>query len=291
MSSRGSDKCRETHAAKAVGLGQSSMSHTLARLRAHFDDPLLVQVGRELVLTERAKSLIEPVADAVAQLERVFTQVEAFDPRTSSRVFRIAAADNLEFYLLPKLTTTLHRSAPSVQVRVTALLGDWKQALERGDIDLKLGRKYRVPSSLVTEDVSQESFTCAVRKQHPASARPSLQEYAAFEHMIVAPTAGPADEPSGMIDERLAQQGLRRRIVLSVPHFLVAPFVAASSDLVLTAPARLLRPFMKTLGLRRVQLPIKDLGYTLSQVWAARATKDPGTTWLRTTVARLLAAE
>src|ERR1700760_2267867 len=59
-----------TRAAKDVGLSQSSMSHALARLRAHFADPLLVPVGRALVLTERAKQLQQPVADAVAQLER-----------------------------------------------------------------------------------------------------------------------------------------------------------------------------------------------------------------------------
>ena len=35
-----------TRAAKEVGLGQSSMSHALARLRVHFDDPLLVSAGR-----------------------------------------------------------------------------------------------------------------------------------------------------------------------------------------------------------------------------------------------------
>jgi DNA-binding transcriptional LysR family regulator len=278
-----------TRAAKIVGLGQSSMSHTLARLRAHFDDPLLVKVGRELVLTDRAKSLIEPVAEAVATLERVFRQVEHFDPRTSLRVFRIAATDNLEFYLLPKLASLLHKSAPGVQVRVCALPADWTHALERGDIDLKLGRKYRVPSSLESEDLSHEVFACVVRRMHAAPARPTLEEYAALEHMIVTPTAGPADEPSSLIDSRLGQQGLRRRIVLSVPHFLVAPFVVASSDLVLTAPARLVKPFVKSLGLRRLELPIKQLGYTLSQVWASRANEDPGQRWLRTTIAKILA--
>src|SRR6201994_328752 len=55
-----------TQAAKDVGLSQSSMSHALARLRAHFDDPLLVPAGRGLVLTE------------------------PFDPRTSQRVFWLA---------------------------------------------------------------------------------------------------------------------------------------------------------------------------------------------------------
>src|SRR4051812_6903727 len=55
-----------TRAAKDVGLSQSSMSHALSRLRVHFDDALLVPVGRGLVLTDRGKGLVGPVAEAVA---------------------------------------------------------------------------------------------------------------------------------------------------------------------------------------------------------------------------------
>ncbi len=86
-----------TRAAKNVGLSQSSMSHALARLRAHFGDPLLVQVGRSMVLTERAKSLVGPVETAVSQLERVVLRGEPFDPARSKRTFRIMTKDNLAF--------------------------------------------------------------------------------------------------------------------------------------------------------------------------------------------------
>src|SRR5215813_12346573 len=38
-----------SRAAHVAGLGQSSMSYALARLRAHFDDRLLVPDGRRMV--------------------------------------------------------------------------------------------------------------------------------------------------------------------------------------------------------------------------------------------------
>jgi DNA-binding transcriptional LysR family regulator len=75
-----------------------------------------------------------------------------------------------------------------------------------------------------------------------------------------------------------------------VPHFLVAPFVVANSDLLLTAPSRLLSPFVKPLNLRRLEIPVKVPGYKLSQVWAARTRDDDGHRWLRSMVARTLAA-
>jgi len=72
-----------SRAAKLVGLGQSSMSHALARLRAHFEDPLLAPVGRQLLPTRLAKSLVGPVRVAVTQLETVFSGTMTFVPATS----------------------------------------------------------------------------------------------------------------------------------------------------------------------------------------------------------------
>jgi DNA-binding transcriptional LysR family regulator len=278
-----------TKAAKDVGLSQSSMSHALSRLRAHFDDPLLVPAGRELVLTDRAKALIEPVAEAVARLERVFARADPFNPRTSRRTFRIASTDNVELYVLPHVAAVLEKSAPGIEVRVCALPENWVMALQRGDIDLKLGRKYPVPDALESQELSQEQFACVVRRGHPVGPKPSVQEYAALDHLLIAPTAPPTAEQSGYVDAVLAKQGLRRRIVLTVPHFLVAPFIVAHSDLVLTAPMRLLDPFARLLRLRRLDLPMKLAGYKLSQVWA-RSRDDDANRWLRSTIGRAFAA-
>jgi DNA-binding transcriptional LysR family regulator len=278
-----------TRAAKEVGLSQSSMSHALGRLRAHFDDPLLVPAGRELVLTERGKALVDPVAETVARLERVFARAEPFDPRTSKRTFRIASTDNVELYVLPQLAAVLQKSAPGIDVRVCALPEDWVMALRRGDIDLKLGRKYPVPEALESQELSQERFGCVARRGHPAPAKPSLREYAELDHILISPAAAPRAGPSGYIDNVLGRQGLRRRVVMTVPHFLVAPFIVANSDLVLTAPVRLLDPFVKLLRLRRLEVPLRLSGYKLSQVWAARSSDDEAHRWLRGAIAKTLA--
>ncbi len=279
-----------TKAAKEVGLGQSSMSHALARLRAHFDDPLLAPAGRRLVLTERGKALVDPTNEAVAALSRVFARAVPFDPRASKRRFRIAATDNVELYVLPSLAATLQKIAPGIDVSVVAPPPDWPMALQRGDIDLKLGRRYPVAGPLESQVLSREHYGCVVRGGHPAPGRLTLKQYAQLDHLLVAPTAGPTTEPLGYVDAVLEKHGLRRRIVMTVPHFLVAPFIVASSDFVLTAPLRLLDAFAKRLRLRRVELPVKLSGYELSQVWAARSTRDDAHQWLRGAVQSAFAA-
>lgn len=274
-----------TRAAKAMGLSQSSMSHALARLRSHFDDPLLVPAGRKLVLTERARALVAPVSSAIAQLEGVFDNPPPFDPATSERTFRIAATDNLELYVLPRLAGVLAAQAPRIDLRITALPPDWARALQHGDIDLKLGRKSAVDASLESADLSEEQLASVVRGGHPVSARPTLAAFAALDHLVVTPSALPSMPAVGVIDAVLARHHLARRIAMTVPHFLVAPFVIAASEMVLTAPSRLVDPFMGVLGLRRLVLPVKLASYTLSQVWPRRCEDDPGHRWLRARIA------
>jgi hypothetical protein len=50
-----------SRAAEELSITQSAMSNALNRLRQHFDDPLLVQVGRRMELTPRAIALEQPV--------------------------------------------------------------------------------------------------------------------------------------------------------------------------------------------------------------------------------------
>lgn len=278
-----------TRAAKTIGIGQSSLSHALGRLRTHFDDPLLVPVGRRLALTERAKALIGPVEEAVQTLERVFAPPEPFDPARRRRIFRVAATDNLAFYLLPRVARILSREAPAIELRILPLAQDWMEALRQGEIDLKLGRRYRLPHGLHAQELFEERFSCVVSRSHAVGRRLSLRQYAELRHLCVAPVLDYGEGAGSVVDAVLARHGLRRRVAMTVPHFLVAPFIVAASDLALTASERLLAPFVRSLRLRSVELPIKLERYRLTQVWAERAHSDEGHRWLRATVARAAA--
>ncbi len=274
-----------TRAATRLGLGQSATSHTLARLRRHFDDPLLVKVGRGLALTERAHTLIEPCATAIAQLEQLFAPRAAFDPKSARRVFRIASTDNLELYLLPKLAGILAKEAPGVDLRFHHLPKDWQPALTRGDFELKLGRKYKLAPHLRSEDLCQDRIVCVARRGHALGRRLTLRQYAALSHILVAP----GETERGFMDDALEAAGLERRVAISVPHFLVALFVVSSSDHVLTVPSRLVEA-APALRLRSVALPVRSAEYTLSQVWSEQSEPDDGHRWLRGAIRRAIAS-
>ena len=90
-----------TRAAARVGLGQSAMSHNLARLRTLFGDELLTRGPEGMRPTPRALALIDPVRIALAQIQALVSRDKAFDPRTAERLFRIGLPDSVEVLLGP----------------------------------------------------------------------------------------------------------------------------------------------------------------------------------------------
>lgn len=272
-----------THAARRVGLTQPSMSHALAKLRAHFDDPLLVQTGRSMTLTERARGLVAPVATSIESLQRVFSHAPDFDPRRAARTFRIAASDNVALYVLPQLVAMLATEAPQIDLRCSSIGTDWADRLRRGEIDLKLGLAEPPEIGLCTKPLLREHLVCVVRRGHAATrGRLTAARYASFDHVLVSPRGGDV----GAIDRALAARRMKRRIVMTVPHFLVAPFVVARSDLVLTVSARVAKALAPRLDLVTLACPFRGASYGLGQVWASSTDGDEAHRWLRRAVER-----
>ena len=82
-----------TRAAERLGLGQPALSASLARLRAHFNDEILIRQGNSYQLTTLAVRLSEHSALALDAARRVFSTQGAWDPSKSTREFTIHGSD------------------------------------------------------------------------------------------------------------------------------------------------------------------------------------------------------
>jgi len=69
-----------TRAAQRLHLSQPSVSAQLARLRRHFDDPLLLPGPRGMLPTARAAALREPLRLALEAVERAVAPPDTFNP-------------------------------------------------------------------------------------------------------------------------------------------------------------------------------------------------------------------
>ncbi|RZM09565.1 MAG: hypothetical protein EOP68_08775 [Sphingomonas sp.] len=78
--------------------------------------------------------------------------------------------------------------------------------------------------------------------------------------------------------------------MLSLPQFLVAPFVVADTDLIATLAARVARRFAAAnLGIVVHEPPIALPDWPLAMMWHRRVDDHPATVWLRDCIAGIAA--
>ncbi len=270
-----------TYAARKLGRSQSAISHALNRLREEFDDELLVRSGRSMVRTGRGEELMEPLRAALRRLDDVVTGGGAFDPRKSEGTFEIATNDYAQFVLLPPLIDELQESAPKIDLRVRELGSEPPtKRLARGDIDLALtlGLPEHVPSSLYRRDLFQLDLVSVVRRGHPkVGDELDLEVFCQLPHVLVSPLG----DDEGVVDTTLRKEGLSRRVALVVPHFMVAPHLVATTDMVLTTARSVAESFATFLPIRLVEPPLQLKRGTVSMVWHPRSHGEECHRWLR----------
>jgi DNA-binding transcriptional LysR family regulator len=268
-----------TRTAARVGLTQPAASHALARLRDLFDDPLFVRTPRGMAPTAFALEIAGPIGSALDKIKDVLASQRSFDPARSDRVFTIGLSDYAAFILLPGLLKRIERRAPKVRlvIRHTShVLG--LSMIEAGEVELIAGN-FPVPPGHLSEDLLYlEEFVCACRRGHPMFAgNLDVETYLRLRHLHVSLKG----EPQGYVDDIIRAHGFHRDVVVTVGHFLIAPFILSSTDAIATEPRRIMAPLAKLLDLKLVRPPIDIPPFKVTQIWHKRCDTDLGHNWLR----------
>lgn len=267
-----------TRASRRLGLTQSATSHALARLRRAFGDPLFVRGPKGVVPTARAAQLVPEAKDVLARLDALTAPRGPFDPRALTRTFLLGGADFAELVVLPALVASLEGEAPGVSLVSRPFPADLDADLENGRIDVALG-VFRQPSSrLVIKKLFDERFVCLFREDHPALRRPlTVERWARLRHAFISPRG----EGGGVVDDVLAERGLKRQVAIRTSSFLAAPLLVEASDVVLTLPRRVADAMMRGRALVQVPPPVKLPGFTVALAFHERSRHDPAHAWLR----------
>jgi DNA-binding transcriptional LysR family regulator len=274
-----------TRAAKRLGVSQPAVSHSLARLREHFRDPLLVLKGRTYVLTPRAQQLSIVVANATRALTDVFEEPPAFVAATSSQRFVVACSDLVGTILVPELLHVIGREAANIELELRPLPERADSMLD-DDVDLGVGIFDDVPPTMSQQPLYDDPAVCVVRASHErVGKRLTLETYTKLPHLDVALTRDSTRDQR--VDRALAAIGRQRRVTVRVPYFLLAPRVLERTDYVATVSARAGQILARMARLRVVDPPIEIPSYRFSQIWKADRNDDRAHTWLRQRVARI----
>ena len=274
-----------TRAAEKIGLSQPATSNALARLRKLFKDDLFIKTSKGVTPTPRAISLAEPIRQALEHIQSVVSSKPEFDPITSDRVFRLGMDDYTEIVFLSKLLHELGQLAPHVRVQVR--FSTWQKApqlLDADEIDLALGHCPNFASWHQRQTLYQESFVCVTSTQQFKERKHlTLEEYINALHLLVSPK----EDMVGLVDNLLEQQNLARTVAVSVPNFLIVPFILTSTQLIATLPTEIVATLIQTWKLHAFLLPFEMSGFSVDMLWHHKSDLDPGHQWLRQLITQL----
>jgi len=270
-----------TRAAGRVHLSQPAVSNALARLRSYFQDQLFVRRGGRLEPTRKARTLMQPVRDALSQLDRVLlSDPVTFDASRSAKSFRVATTDYANFVLLPSLLARLQVEAPSVVMDVCEL--DRSRPLDAllgNEVDLVLGSVSATSTYVHRADLFSDNYVCIARKGHPRiRKRLTLPQFLNNSHVVIRQQNGGT---GGILDELLEQQGKHRAVSISLPQFFAAPYIVMKTDSLMTVTARIGRVLEEAYPLRVFEHPVGLRSFTIGQLWHQRTHTDPTHQWFR----------
>ena len=201
-----------------------------SKTQRHYWRSALVRSRNGMTPTERGEALLEPVRQALAQMELIATQQVHFHPAESRQVFNIAAPDYLNAIALGEVLRRVRQEAPHCTVIMHSMAHDvdYTHALESGMYDAVIGNWPQPPEYLRLAPLFEDEVVCLMRKSHPMAARPlTLDDYLQADH--IAPTPYTVGQ-RGVIDLYLAKERIKRNIVAYVPYFGMIPYMLLQFD-------------------------------------------------------------
>jgi LysR family nod box-dependent transcriptional activator len=268
-----------TRASERLHIGASATSSALGRLREHFGDELLMQVGRKMELTPLAKSLAQPVREILLNVQStVVTRLE-FDPAQAKRNFVIRASDYLTTVLLIDVVQRLQREAPGITLHIANMADDVPDQLDRGEVDFVIYPTVSVNPGHPSQTLFEDRFSCVIWSDNPLVGDTlALEQYLKLGH--VAATFG--DSRSMSIEALyISKLGLSRSIEVTTTNFNTLPQLVIGTTRIATVHTRLARIYARYLPLRLFPVPFDMPPLVEVMQWHAINNSDPAHAWLR----------
>jgi len=262
-----------TRAAERLALTQSAVSHGLDRLRRITGDALFVRSGRGIVATAQAGVLVQRARRLLDELQ-AFSQAAGFEPARLAGTVTVAANDLQRDLLLPAWWRRVHVRAPGLVLRVIPSGAPQPALLRDGGCELVITPRPPDASDLVQRRLFEDRYAVF----YDAAARPppaSRADYLAAEHVSVRYEDGRVLD----IDSVLADRGVARRIVATVPGFAGLAALIQGGPWLATLPSRVGTGVLR--GLAQAPVPLPTPRMPMYLVWHRRQHEDPAHRWWR----------
>lgn len=268
-----------SRAAEKLCLSQSATSGALTRLREYFDDELLAQLGRSMVMTPRATELLPAVRNVLLQVEGTIIKRPEFDYTMAKREIRIIASDYMVIAALSDAIRAIKLLAPDLHFNLMSPGETPRELLERGEVefvampDLYLSPEH--PSAhLFSEDYRAVVWT---GNDQVTSDTISLSEFMKMRHVAVNYLKnGPTFE--GWFIERF---GTERMIEVTTASYSTVPFLVVNTNRIALMHRRMAEVFARMMPLKMLMPPMEIPQIHETLQWHVYNNSDECITWIR----------
>jgi len=265
-------------AADRICLSQSATSGALSRLRDYFSDELLVMKGRQMVLTGRGESLLEPVRAVLRQIHSTIAVPPPFDPATSDRTITIMTSDYLTEVLLSTAIDAILRDAPGMQFEILGMNDAILDALERGEMDLLLTIDYAISPDYPSRALFEDDYVVVGWDGNPAMHGEMTRDlYFRLGH--VTTRFGRSRLPA-FDDWFIREQAQQRRVEVVTSNFLTVPGLVVGTNRIATMHRRLAERSAASLPLVIKPVPLTFPGIRTAAQWHYLNNNDPAIRWV-----------
>jgi DNA-binding transcriptional LysR family regulator len=271
--------------ARSLGITQPAVSQALRQLRAVFGDDLLVSLGRDLGLTQRASALSQPLDGVLDAIDALLQPARPFDPKTEALNVVIRTADYVTLLVAPILAEISATEAPHVVFEFVSGGGRTPDNLSEVDFLIApraFGRT--LGKRIGAIPLWQDEIVCiAAARNRAVPSRISPAEFRALRHAAFQMNPKVPDKIRMLLQPT---SPLETHRICTLPDFLVLGAVVDQADCVALVPRKVAEELVRWRDLKVVELAYPNKHLAIDAYWSLAAGNRRGHAWCRDLLGR-----
>lgn len=255
--------------ANMMNLSQPAVTIRLGKMRDRFKDELLIRDGNNMILTNKAKSLIRPLQSILDDLDYLLPS-ETFNPKTNASTFNLYVSDTFSSLALSPILKKINQSNPDhiINVLMFPALYQIQRNFDFTHADLIIGILNNIDSFLA-EELLEDSLIIGYRN-YPLPQSLDYETYTNIPHIVF----GFEDEQNKFLDYLTRPDP--RNIYARVTSLSAALEIMDDQCIIVTSNS-----IAKTFNLNTFPLPFKTNPIKLCAFYPQRLKYDAKNKWLR----------
>ena len=273
-------------AAHLLDINQSTVSHSIEKLRGILGDGLFVQAGRGIIPSAHSDLMAPKVRRLLADMEALIDLGE-YNPQEDPEPFSIAANGGTLACGVSKIRDAIWTQVPDKHVifRELGTRDNAESMLDSGSANIAITvRQSKYPQALKHQPLSSDQMVVF----YDASVLDPVRTVADFCNARHAALDFGGSSAS-TLTQTLEKQGLTRKVYCMAPNAWLLAEMVRGTDLIATLPNQIAQSAFS--GLQSCPLPLKQSVLNFDLVWHRRYDNSTRLKWLRDLVQKTMKQE